>query len=111
MDFVKSYFGTNEPNVRVKKTETNRSSISLLQFVSFFLTQTLWPVEYFCPPFFPDQHWSGQKGQGGKKCSTGQRFVCIEATSYKIHTLIAKTRKVFLDFKEQNVKEQIKKGF
>ena len=20
-----------------------------------------WPVEHFCPHFFPDQHWSGQK--------------------------------------------------
>ena len=25
---------------------------------------------------------------GGQKCSTGQRFICIEVTSYKIHTLI-----------------------
>ena len=29
--------------------------------------------------------WSGKKW--GQKGSTGQRFICIEVTSYKIHTL------------------------
>ena len=51
----------------------------------------LWPVEHFCPPFFPDQHWSGadlEKKNGGEKCSTGQRFIYVKVTSYKIHTLI-----------------------
>jgi hypothetical protein len=45
MDFVRSYFGTNEP-------------------------LTSWTLLW------------------GKKCSTGQRFICIEITSYKIHTLV-----------------------
>ena len=43
MDFVRSYFNTDEP----------------------------------------DQHWSGKKL--GQKGSTGQRFIFIEVTSYKIH--------------------------
>ena len=25
--------------------------------------------------------------KGGKKCSTGQRFICTESTSYEINTL------------------------
>ena len=30
--------------------------------------------------------WSGKKW--GKKCSNGQRFICTEVTSYKIHILV-----------------------
>ena len=53
----------------------------------------LWPVEHFFPHFLtgllctqikPVKKW-------GKKCSTGQRFICTELTSYKIHTLIVHT--------------------
>ena len=49
----------------------------------------LWPVEHFFLIFFslfvqistdPDKKWE-------KKCSTGQRFICTEVTSYKIHIL------------------------
>ena len=48
----------------------------------------LWSVEHFFPHFFstdPAKKW-------GKKCSTGQRFICTEVTSYKIHTLIYMNR-------------------
>ena len=37
----------------------------------------LWPVEHSTDPA---KKW-------GKKCSTGQRFICTEVTSYKIHIL------------------------
>ena len=49
----------------------------------------LWPVEHFFPHFLaglglisadPAKKW-------GKKCSTGQRFICTEVTSYKINIL------------------------
>ena len=39
----------------------------------------LWPVEPFCPHFDLEKKWE-------EKGSTGQRFICIEVTSYKIHT-------------------------
>ena len=50
----------------------------------------LWPVEHFFPHFLagsalistdPAKKW-------GEKCSTGQRFIFTELTSYKIHTLV-----------------------
>ena len=39
--------------------------------------------------FFPDQCWSGAdlEKKWRQKCSTGQRFICTEITSYKIHIL------------------------
>ena len=58
MDFIRSYFDTNE------------SLTSLTLFSSLFV-QISADLE---------KKW-GQKG------STGQRFICIEVTSYKIHTL------------------------
>ena len=58
MDFVRSYFSTNEPLTR------------WTLFTSVF-------------------DWSHSKPvkKWGKKCSTGQRFICTEVTSYKIHIL------------------------
>ena len=44
----------------------------------------LWPVEHFCPPFFSSADLEKKWEQ---KCSTGQRFICTEVTSYKIHIL------------------------
>ena len=54
MDFVRSYFGKNEP---------------LTRWTLFFQIST-----------DLEKKW-------GQKCSTGQRFICTEVTSYKIHTL------------------------
>jgi hypothetical protein len=62
MDFVRSYFGTSEP----------LTSWTLLFSLFFQISTGL------------DKKW-------GKKCSTGQRFICIEVTSYKIHTLVILT--------------------
>ena len=45
----------------------------------------LWPVEHFCPHFFPDS--TDLEKKWGQKGSTGQRFICSELTSYKIHIL------------------------
>ena len=42
------------------------------------------------PDFFP-HFLTGllyKHGKPVKKCSTGQRFICTEVTSYKIHTLV-----------------------
>ena len=61
MDFVRSYFGTNEP---------------------------LTAVEHFCSHFFSRSALIWTKSEE-KKCSTGQRFIFIKVTPYKIHTLIA----------------------
>ena len=58
MDFVRSYFGTNEP-------------------------LTSWT---FFPHFLTGLQQKQTKIEG--KCSTGQRFVCTKETSYKIHTLV-----------------------
>ena len=58
MDFVRSYFRTNEP----------LTSWTLLSSLFFQISTNL------------EKKW-GQKG------STGQRFICIKVTSYKIHTL------------------------
>ena len=52
MDFVRSYFGTNEP-------------LTSWTLFSHFLARSA-------------KKW-------GKKCSTGQRFICTIVTSYKIH--------------------------
>ena len=41
----------------------------------------LCPVEHFLSGLLQTQ-W-------GKKCSTGQRFICTEVTSYKIHILVS----------------------
>ena len=41
----------------------------------------LWPVEHFFP------HFLAGSLMWGKNCSTGQKFICTEVTSYKIHTL------------------------
>ena len=40
----------------------------------------------FVLTFCPDQHWSGQKVR--------KKFICIEVTSYKIHTLAMSTKLV-----------------
>ena len=45
----------------------------------------LWPVEHF----FPDWSHSKQVNKWGKKCYTGQRFICTVVTFYKIHILVA----------------------
>ena len=37
--------------------------------------------------YFPLKSHSKPVKKWGKKCSTGLRFICTEATSYKIHTL------------------------
>ena len=58
MDFVRRYLGTNEP----------LTSWTLLSSLSVHISTDL------------DKKW-------GQKCSTGQRFIFIEVTSYKIHTL------------------------
>ena len=51
----------------------------------------LWPGEHFFPHFLagsvlisadPAKKW-------GKKWSPGQRFICTEVTSYKIHILVS----------------------
>ena len=60
MDFVRSYFGTNE------------LLTSWTLFSSLFDWFAMWPVK-----------------KCGKKCSTGQRFICTKVTSYKIHILVA----------------------
>ena len=60
MDFVRSYFGTNEP------------------LTSWTLFSSLFDWSHSKPV----KKW-------GKKCSTGQRFICTEVTSYKIHILRA----------------------
>ena len=59
MDFVRSYFATNEP------------------------------VEHFFPHILTGFLYTHSKPvkKWGKKCLTGQRFICTEVTSYKIHTL------------------------
>jgi hypothetical protein len=59
MDFVRSYFCTNEPLT------------SWTLFSSLFGRLSADPAK----------KW-------GKKCSTGQRFICTEVTSYKIHILV-----------------------
>ena len=59
MDFVRSYFGTNEP----------MTSLTLFSSLS-------------------DWSHSKPVKKRGKKCATDQRFICTEVTSYKIHTLI-----------------------
>ena len=59
MDFVRSYFFTNEP-------------------------LTIWTL--FSSLF--DWFHSKPVKMWGKKCSTGQRFICTEVTSYKIHILV-----------------------
>jgi hypothetical protein len=61
------------------------------------IQMNLWPVEPFCPDFFSRSalHWSGKKR--GQKGSTGQRFICMEVTSYKIHTLNLRIRTVSVD--------------
>jgi hypothetical protein len=56
MDFVRSYFGKNEP-------------------------LTSWTLN-------PAKKW-------GKKCSTGQRFIFTEVTSYQIHTLVSSLLPLF----------------
>ena len=63
MDFLRSYFDTNEP-------------------------LTSWTL--LSPLFFPYHCWLDLiwKKKWGKKCSTGQRFICTEVTSYKIHILV-----------------------
>ena len=50
----------------------------------------LWPVEHFFPCFFSRSALisTDLEKKWGQKCSTGQRFICTEVTSYKIHTLI-----------------------
>jgi hypothetical protein len=52
MDFVRSYFGTDEP-------------------------LTSWP----------DLCTQQNQSKSEEKCSYGQRFICTEVTSYKIHIL------------------------
>ena len=42
----------------------------------------LWPVEHFCPHFFFQISTDLEKSE-----DKSQRFICIEVTSYKIHTL------------------------
>ena len=57
-----------------------------------------------------DQHWSGKKW--GQKCSTGQRFVCTEVTSYKIHILNDGSKLYFdLNFLPTVLWTQILNGF
>jgi hypothetical protein len=58
MDFVRSYFGTNE-------------------------TLTSWTL--FSSLFV--QISADLENKWGQKCSTGQSFICTEVTSYKIHIL------------------------
>ena len=50
----------------------------------------LWPVQHFFPHFLTGLLFLHSKPvkKRGKKSSTGQRFICTEVTSYKIHTLI-----------------------
>ena len=50
----------------------------------------LWPVEQFFPKFLTGLMCTQSKPvkKLGKKCSTGQRFICTEVTSYKNHILI-----------------------
>ena len=42
----------------------------------------LWPVEPFCPPFFPDQCSADLEKKSGQKGSTGQRFICMEVCNF-----------------------------
>ena len=58
MDFVRSYFDKNEPLT------------SWTLFSSLFV-----------------QISADLEKKWGQKCSTGQRFICTEVTSYKIHIL------------------------
>ena len=53
----------------------------------------LWPVEHFFPHFLTGLQCTRSKPvkKWGKKCSTGQRFICTEVTSYKIHILVCHT--------------------
>ena len=60
MDFVRSYFSKNEPL-------TSWTLFSRSALISTDL----------------EKKW-------GKMCSTGQRFICTEVTSYKIHILVKK---------------------
>ena len=48
----------------------------------------LWPVEHFFSAD-PAKKW-------GKKCSTGQRYICTEVTSYKIHILTNHSNVIFV---------------
>ena len=46
----------------------------------------LWPVEHFYPHFFSRSVLISADLE--KKCLTGQRFLCTEVSSYKIHILV-----------------------
>ena len=60
---------------------------------SISIEMNLWPVEHFCPqvfssfcpPFFPDQCWSGKKR--GTKVFNWSEVHFYRSTSFKIHTL------------------------
>ena len=75
------------------------------------------PVEHFFPHYLaisglisadPAKKW-------GKKCSTGQMFICTEVTSYKIHILVAQFAGILQDvmswIDELTVYLQLKKNF
>ena len=47
----------------------------------------LWPVEDFFSSIWGTLQYTGTPNWG-KKCSTGQRFICKKITSYKIHILV-----------------------
>ena len=69
MDFVKSYFGKNEP----------LTSWTLLSPVFFQISADL-------------EKKGDLEKNGGQKCSTGQRFIFTEVTFYKIHILVTNFR-------------------
>ena len=47
----------------------------------------LWPVEHFFSRSVLIRPSADLEKGWEEKCSTGQRFICTEVTSYKIHTL------------------------
>ena len=57
---------------------------------SHFGKMQLWPVEHFFPHFFSRSVLisADLEKKWGQKCSTGQRFICTEVTSYRIHILV-----------------------
>ena len=89
MDFVRSYFDRNEP------------------LTSWTLFSPLFDWFVLCA------QQTSQKVR--KKISTGQRFICTEVTSYKIHILVAQFAGILQDvmswIDELTVYLQLKKNF
>ena len=62
------------------------------------IEMSLWPVEHFCPQFF-------------SRSATGQMFIFIEVTFYKIHILVELQSRLLQEFFKNSAAVNLKNAY